>query len=56
MSHQEQIAAFGNEVANVIDRFREEFDLPYSSVIGTLQIHIAQLSAEALKEDADEDT
>ena len=51
MSHPDQITAFDAELLALINRFRSEFDLPYASVIGTMQMRIMGLYEEAGKQD-----
>jgi len=37
MSHPEQVAAFVEDLEKVVDRYRQEFDLPLASVLGSLE-------------------
>jgi hypothetical protein len=50
MTDEDQIAAFGEELERMVDRFREEFDLPYVSVVGVLTMMATQLTLESLEE------
>ena len=50
MTDEDQIAAFGDELERLVDRFREEFDLPYVSVVGVLTMMATQLTLESLEE------
>lgn len=47
MSEQEQINAFANDLDNLIDRYRKEFEVTYSSVVGVLFMKATLLSNEA---------
>ena len=47
MTDSEQTSAFGDELDKLIDRFREEFDLTYAQLIGTLHFKIHLLCNEA---------
>jgi hypothetical protein len=53
MTVQENINAFSDEIEKVINRFRDEFDLPYAAAVGVLHIAAERLSREAVNtEDA----
>lgn len=43
-----QITAFDHEIAKVIQRFSQEFDLPAVSAIGVLQLRIRHIEDQAL--------
>lgn len=47
MNTQEQINHFGDEIDNLVDRFRSEYDLPYAAVVGVLQMKSHLLMQEA---------
>ncbi len=47
MTDKEQTDAFANELDKLIDRFRDEFDLSYAVVCGTMLLKIHTLFAEA---------
>lgn len=47
MSEKEQVDHFANELDNLVERFRTEYDISYSSVVGTLQMKIHLLCSEA---------
>jgi hypothetical protein len=36
VDHGDQIEAFANELDKLVDRFCDEYDLPYASVVGVL--------------------
>ena len=46
MSEEDQIDAFVTELDSLIDHFRAEFDLTYSTMIGILEIKKYELCAE----------
>lgn len=43
MTQKEQIDHFATELDALVDRFAEEYDLPYASVVGVLQLKIVLL-------------
>ena len=47
MNDKEQLIAFANELDKLIHRFSIEFELPYSFVIGAMQMKIYLLCREA---------
>lgn len=47
MDLSEQIDAFSEDLEKLLDRYANEFDLPYSVIIGTLQMAVVGLSIEA---------
>lgn len=51
--HFEQKGDFQNEVENVIDRFRGEYDMSYADLIGVLQIVQMNLFLELVGPDLD---
>lgn len=51
----EQCSAFVGEINNVVDRFRQEFNLPVSAVIGCLEMVKLGIFHEAMEEEDDED-
>lgn len=51
----EQIKAFGQEIDNLVERFRSEFDIPYAAVIGVLTFKANALGLEAMDLDDEED-
>lgn len=53
MTHKEQTEAFAGELDNLIDRYRQEFDLSYCDVIGILQMKTWLLCAEATDDEHD---
>lgn len=57
MDRHEQIEHFEIEIGKVIARFRKEYEIPYASIIGVLQIKAHDLCQEALglAEDAEEE-
>lgn len=55
MTDREQTEHFANELGNLIDRFRSEYEITLAAVIGTLQITATSLTIEAIdREDEDE--
>ncbi len=55
MDHIEQTQAFANDIQNLIERYRQEFELTAATVVGTLHIAAAQV-IHSLTEDLDEDS
>jgi len=51
MNDNDQTVAFANELDKLIHRFSIEFELPYSFVIGAMQMKIYLLCREAEDED-----
>ena len=57
VDHFEQLVHLNAELDKVVQRFREEYELSYESVIGALQLLSVKLGLEALSEEEDgEDT
>jgi hypothetical protein len=54
MDTGDQITQFENEVEAVIVRFRQEYELPYAAMIGSLALKQHELCQEAI--DSDDDT
>lgn len=48
MDEKEQINALASELDTMIERFRDEFDLSYASVVGTLHMKITVLELEII--------
>lgn len=51
MSEKEQIDHFADDLDRLVDRYRKEYEMSYASVVGTLQMKINLLCAEAGRED-----
>lgn len=47
MSEKDQIDQLSNELDNLVERFRKEYDITYASAIGVLQLKIHSLGQEA---------
>lgn len=47
MSAQEQTNHFANELDNLVERFRKEYDLTFATVVGVLQMKAWLLCQEA---------
>lgn len=47
MTEETQTQRLANEVDNLIDRFRAEYDMTYASVVGVLQMKIHLLCNES---------
>lgn len=47
MSEKEQVEHFANELDALVDRFRKEYDIMFSSVVGALQMKAWLLCREA---------
>ena len=48
MSPEDQATAFSQDLAKLIDRYAQEFELNYATIIGVLQMHQTVLSLEAV--------
>jgi len=42
-----QVIHFGNELDNLVERFRKEYDISYAAIVGTLQMKAWLLCQEA---------
>lgn len=51
MTSQQQTVIFQLELGKLIDRFADEFDLDYQSIIGCLEIQKHELLTELFEED-----
>ena len=47
MSEKEQIDHFANDIDNIVERYRSEYEISYASVVGVLQMKIHLLCEEA---------
>jgi hypothetical protein len=47
MSDKEQIDHFANDLDALVKRYSEEYDIPYASVVGVLQMKAWLLCADA---------
>ena len=47
MTHEEQVTAFEFDIEALIQRYSQEFDLDYPSVIGILQMQVVALCNES---------
>lgn len=47
MSEKEQIDHFSNDLDRLVERYRNEYDISYAAVVGTLQMKIHLLCDEA---------
>lgn len=47
MTEKEQVDHFANEIDNLVNRFRIEYDMSYAAVVGVLQMKIHLLCGEA---------
>lgn len=47
MSDKEQTDHFANDVDNLVERYRSEYDMSYACVVGVLQMKIHLLCNEA---------
>ena len=54
MSEREQIQHFADELDKLVDRYREEYELSFASVVGTLSFKAFNLMQEAQREGEDE--
>lgn len=55
MDAKEQLLAFANDLDRLVDRYRDEFDLDYGSVVGILFMKAHLLSDEAVAQHEDDD-
>lgn len=54
MTPNQQITAFSDDLDNLVDRYRREFDLSYAAVVGVFFMKAHLLCAEAVEEDDDQ--
>lgn len=47
MTEKEQIEHLANELDNLIERYRDEYEISYAAVVGVLQIKIHLMCSEA---------
>lgn len=50
MSHVEQIEHLENDLDNIIERYRKEYEMTYAAMIGVFMLKVYQLSEEAYEE------
>lgn len=55
MDDKEQIQAFADDVDKLVERYRQEFDMTYAAVIGTLQMKVHLMCVEAGSRDDEVD-
>ena len=55
MTEAEQVQHFCDELDRLVDRCASEFDLPYASIIGALQIKIHNLCVDCNSPDDDDE-
>lgn len=55
MSDSEQTKAFADELDNLVERYRSEFDITFAQVVGVLHMKAFLLCEEASNRDPDED-
>lgn len=53
MNQRDQIIAFGDDLDRLLERYAQEFDLPYAAVVGCMQIKIHLICQQASEEDDD---
>ena len=54
MTVNQQIFHFADELDNLVDRFRTEWDLPYAAIVGTLNMKAHLIMTEASERDPDD--
>lgn len=54
MTHREQIEAFADDLDKLCERYSIEFDLPYASAVGVLQMKAFLLCRQAEEADRDD--
>lgn len=47
MPHDEQVKQFADELDRLVERYRDEYDLTYAAVVGTLHMKAYLLCGEA---------
>lgn len=47
MTDKQQTDAFANDIDNLVERYRNEFEISYAQLVGVLQMKIHLLCAEA---------
>jgi len=55
VSRIQQVAAFANDLDNLVDRYEQEFDLTYVEVIGVLHLKTHLLCRDAEEDDAEDE-
>lgn len=55
MSRIQQVAAFANDLDNLIERYEQEFDLTYVDVIGVLHLKTHLICVDAAADDEGEE-
>ena len=55
MDEKRQIKAFAEDIERLVDRYRNEFDLSYASVVGTLHMQASTLCLESQEEAASDE-
>lgn len=48
MTEKEQVAAFESELLNLVNRYSNEFELSYASVIGVLVLRTNELALDCI--------
>jgi hypothetical protein len=51
MNEQQQTFHFGDELDKLVERFRQEYDLSYAAIVGTLHMKAHLLCGEAIDRD-----
>ena len=54
MTDKEQITHFANDIDNLVDRYRSEYDMTYAAIVGVLQMKSHLLIVEASERDDDQ--
>ena len=54
MTQSEQVAHFSHDLDALVDRYADEYDLDYASIVGILQMKQWLLCHEATQQDATE--
>lgn len=47
MTDKEQTDAFADDIDKLVERYRQEFEISYAQVVGTLQMKVHLLCGEA---------
>lgn len=55
MTHEEQVGQFANELASLVGRSIEEYDLPAASIVGVLHMQAHHTSQDAREQYEDQE-
>lgn len=55
MTSQEQTFHFGDELDKLVNRFRQEYDMEYAQIVGTLHMKAHLLCQEACEREGEDE-